>query len=110
MTIALSGNVAGTRANADAGLIGTRYDPVYGLTLPSWQTRLIVFTPIVGTTLLAKFGFPPLANAGIGLLYPLTFAVMAYGFITSQLHFEPRRLAFFLTMLASLGHMQVMRT
>ena len=110
MTIALSGGAVENRAGADASVIGTRYDPVYGLTLPSWQTRLIVFTPIVGTTLLAKFGFPPLANAGIGVLYPLTFAVMAYGFITSQLQFEPRRLACFLTMLATLGLMQVMRT
>jgi hypothetical protein len=109
MTIALSGSAVANRSSADT-TIGTRYDPVYGLTLPAWQTRLIVFTPIVGMTLLAKFGFPPLANAGIGVLYPITFVVMAYGFITSQLHFEPRRLAFFLTMLATLGLMQVMRT
>lgn len=108
MTV-LSGSALANRPTADAA-IGTRFDSAYGISLPEWQTRLIVFTPIVGTTLLAKFGFPPLANAGIGLLYPLTFVLLAYGFITSQLQFEPRRLAFFLTMLATLGLMQVVRT
>lgn len=103
MTIALSGSAVANRAEA-------RYDPVYGLTLPTWQTRLIVFTPIVATTLLAKLSFPPLSYIGFGVLYPLTFAVLAYGFVTSQLQFEARRLAFFLTMLATLGLMQVLRT
>jgi hypothetical protein len=109
MTLALSGSAAPNRPSVDT-TIDARYDPVFGLTLPAWQTRFIVFTPIIGTTLLAKFGIPPLANAGIGLLFPLTFVVMAYGFLTSQLQFEMRRLAFFMIMLATLGLMQVMRT
>lgn len=107
MTIALSGSAVANRAQARHD---SRYDPVYGITLPTWQTRMIVFAPIVGTTLLAKLSFPPLSYIGFGVLYPLTFAMLAYGFVTSQLQFETRRLAFFLTMLATLGLMQVLRT
>ncbi len=103
MTAVLTGTAA-PRPAAES-----RYDPMYGTTLPAWQTRLIVFTPLVGTTLLAKIGLPPLAAGGIGILYPLTFAMLGYGFITGQLQFEARRLAFFFTMLATLGLMQVMR-
>jgi len=108
MTIALTGRSVTNRQTAEI-LAEPRYDPIHGTTLPSWQTRLIVFTPIVGTTLLAKFGLPPFAASGIGLLYPLTFAMLGYGFLTGQLQFEPRRLAFFFTMLATLGLAQVMR-
>lgn len=109
MTIALTGRAVASRPTADA-VIEPRYDHVHGSMLPAWQTRMIVFTPIVGTTLLAKFGLPPLAAGGIGILYPLTFAMLAYGFLSGQLQFEPRRLAFYFTMLATLGLMQVMRT
>jgi hypothetical protein len=108
MTIALTGRTAANRHSAEIA-VEPRYDPLHGAALPSWQTRLIVFTPIVGTTLLAKFGVPPLAASGIGVLYPLTFAMLGYGFLTGQLQFEPRRLAFFFTMLATLGLMQIVR-
>lgn len=77
--------------------------------LPSWQTKVIVFTPVICATLLAKFSFPPLSYAGIGLLYPLIFLLVAYGFLTGQLQFESRRLTFLFIVLATLGLMQLMR-
>jgi len=84
-------------------------DPVFGVSLPVWQTRAIVFTPLIGSTLLAKLGVPPLASAGIGLLYPMMFGMMAYGFVTGQLQLESRRLAAFFLMLGTLGTMQILR-
>lgn len=81
----------------------------HGFALPAWQTRLIVFTPVVCATLLAKFGLPPLSFIGIGLLYPLTFGLIAYGFITGQLQFEHRRLAFYMIVLSLLGFIQLLR-
>jgi hypothetical protein len=109
MTLAISDGMV---ARADAIPVRPREysDAVYGVSLPVWQTRMIVFSPLVGATLLAKFGIPPLASSGIGLLYPLVFGMLAYGFITTQLQFESRRLAAFFLMLSTLGTMQVLRT
>ncbi len=84
-------------------------DSPHSFELPAWQTKLIVFTPVVCATLLAKFGLPPLTYIGIGLLYPLTFALIAYGFITGQLQFESRRLTFYMIVLSLLGFIQLLR-
>jgi len=114
MSIVLTSVTAAPRAAAPGAaapqVVDAYADPVSGFTLPAWQTRVIVFTPVICATLLAKFGLPPLASIGIGLLYPLTFALIGYGFVTGQLHFEWRRLAFFLVVLSTLGLMQLMRT
>jgi hypothetical protein len=75
----------------------------------AWQAKVIVFTPAVCATLLSKFGLPPLNTVGIGLLYPLTFVLVAYGSITGQLQLETRRLTFYLIMLSILGFMQIAR-
>lgn len=107
MTFALTGSVTPSTA---APVAHEFVDPQSGYSLPTWQTKMIVFTPIVSATLLAKFGLPPLASMGIGILYPLTFGMIAYGFVTGQLQFEPRRFAFFCFTLATLGILQVLRS
>jgi hypothetical protein len=108
MSVALSSTVVAERAQATQTI--HLYPPgVHDFALPSWQTKLIVFTPVICATLLAKLGFPPLSYVGIGLLYPLTFLLIAYGFITGQLQFESRRLTFFLIVLSTLGLMQLLR-
>jgi hypothetical protein len=108
MTAALTDTSVAARAAATHTI--HVYPHGHGFSLPAWQTKVIVFTPVLCATLLAKFGLPPLASIGIGLLYPLTFGLIAYGFITGQLQFESRRLTFFLIVLSSLGFMQLLRT
>ena len=112
MTVALTGNTVAAHGTTAQTIHTYPQAPLgaHGYELPAWQTKVIVFTPVLCSTLLSKFGLPPLASIGIGLLYPLTFALIGYGFITGQLRFEPRRLTFFLIVLSTLGVMQLMRT
>jgi hypothetical protein len=107
MSVALT-NAAAERASATQ-TIHLYAEPEKPFDLSAWQTKLIVFTPVVCATLLSKFGLPPLNTIGIGLLYPLTIMLLAYGFITSQLQLETRRLTFYLIMLSILGLMQIVR-
>src|SRR5690606_35290844 len=64
----------------------------YASELSAWQTKVIVFAPILCATLLSKLAVPPLSYVGINLLYPATLMLLAYGFLTGQLQFESRRL------------------
>lgn len=109
MSVALTNPTVAERSPA-THTIHLYPESIQSFALPSWQTKLIVFTPVICSTLLAKFGLPPLSYVGIGLLYPLTFMLIAYGFITGQLQFESRRLTFFLIVLSTLGFMQLLRT
>ena len=109
MTVALTSQTLAARRDA-AQTVHLYPEASSGFALPTWQTKVIVFTPVICATLLAKLGLPPLTYVGIGLLYPLTFLLIAYGFITGQLQFESRRLTFFLVVLSTLGFMQLLRT
>jgi len=74
-----------------------------------WTTRLIVFTPVIGATLLAKFAIPPLGAHGIGVVGPLTLAALLIGLGSGCMLVVPRRLLLFLIMLSVLGLIQVLR-
>lgn len=119
MSMAMTGSSVAPRASplrsvsqqtADAQTIYLYPRGAYAFELSAWQTKLIVFAPIVCATLLSKFALPPLSYLGINLLYPVTLALMAYGFLTGQLQFESRRLTLLFIMLGTLGLMQLMRT
>ncbi len=75
-----------------------------------WTTRLIVFMPLIATTLLAKFSLPPLGAYGIGISGPLIVAALLFGLITGRLLLVPRRLVLLLVMLSGLGLMQILRS
>jgi hypothetical protein len=74
-----------------------------------WTTPLIVFTPVICATLLAKFAMPPLGAHGIGLVVPLTFTALLVGLASGRMQLVPRRLLLYLIMLSVLGLMQVLR-
>ncbi len=74
-----------------------------------WLTRLIVFTPLVFATLLAKFALPGLNLASIGLLFPMVIIAVAVGLATGKLQPVPMRLALFLLMFSVLALIQVWR-
>jgi hypothetical protein len=109
MSVALTGTSVTSRTTGPLPSHAEYVDRAHGLLLPAWQTKVIVFAPIVCATLLAKFGIPPLANLGIGLLYPIAYVLIAYGFVSGQLQFEPRRLALYMLVLGTLGLVQLLR-
>lgn len=73
-------------------------------------TQLIVFMPLIATTLLAKFSLPPLGTYGIGIGGPLIIAALLFGLVTGRLLMVPRRLVLLLVMLSALGLMQILRS
>lgn len=74
-----------------------------------WLTRAIVFTPVVGATLLAKISITPLGAHGIGIVGPLTCAALVLGLASGRMLVVPRRLLLYLIMLSVLGLIQVLR-
>ncbi|HKE96690.1 MAG TPA: hypothetical protein VKB34_20440, partial [Povalibacter sp.] len=74
-----------------------------------WPTKVIVFTPLVISTVFAKFA--PLAPKlpAIGLLFPVILIALAAGVMTGRLRMVPTRLALFLLMLSVLSLVQVLR-
>ena len=75
----------------------------------AWLARLIVFTPLVFATVLAKFTVPALGIPSIGLLFPVVILTVGLGLATGRLQPVPMRLALFLLMLSVLALIQVWR-
>jgi hypothetical protein len=67
----------------------------------------LLATPLVGATLLSKFGFPPFGAQGIGLSIFLLLAAVSLGSVSGCLTLEPRRLALFAAMVGFLGLIQI---
>jgi hypothetical protein len=63
---------------------------------------LVLCTPIVGASLLSKFGVPGFANLGISIALPIMMLALAFGALSNYVRIEPRRCAFFCIMLATL--------
>lgn len=74
-----------------------------------WLTRVIVFTPLVFATLLAKFTLPGLNIPSIGMLFPMVIIAVAAGLASGRLQPVPMRLALFLLMLSVLALIQIWR-
>ncbi len=75
-----------------------------------WLDGLIVFTPILSATFLAKIAPPVLGGArGLAIAFPLIVVALLLGLATRRLQLAPNRLAFFLLMLSVLGMLQVVR-
>src|SRR5689334_9879382 len=75
-----------------------------------WLDRLILFTPILSATFLAKIAPPVLGGArGLAIASPLIVLAVAVGLLTRRMQLAPHRLALFLLMLSVLGMVQVVR-
>jgi hypothetical protein len=89
----------GARLPAGAATVGHR-----------WLDALIVFTPLISATFLAKIAPPVMGGArGLAIAFPLIILALLLGFATRRLQLVPHRLTFFLLMLAVLGMVQVLR-
>lgn len=76
---------------------------------PDWRMKLVVCAPVIGATVLSKFAIPPWGAQGLGLIFPIIFAALAFGLISGRLQVAWRRLLLFMTMLSVLGLVQVLR-
>jgi hypothetical protein len=75
-----------------------------------WLDGLILLTPILSATFLAKIAPPVLGGArGLAIAFPLIVLALALGLLTRRLQLKPNRLALFLLMLSVLGMVQVLR-
>jgi hypothetical protein len=86
-----------------------------GISSNQWATAgaglrfAILATPLVGATLLSKFGFPPLGAQGIGVSLFIVIAAVVAGSMSGALSIEPRRLALLAALLAILGAIQMLQ-
>jgi hypothetical protein len=75
-----------------------------------WIDALVLFTPLLSATFLAKIAPPVLGGArGLAIAFPLIVLALVLGVLTRRLQLVPHRLAFFLLMLSVLGMVQVVR-
>ena len=63
---------------------------------------LVLCTPILGASILSKFGIPGYASLGIGIALPLMMLALAFGMLGNCVRIEPRRLGFYCIALAVL--------
>ena len=68
-----------------------------------WLAAAILYAPLIGVTLLAKAAIPPLGERSIGISLLVVYLAMAVGALSHNLAVEPKRLAFFLLVIATLG-------
>jgi hypothetical protein len=69
----------------------------------------VLCVPILGASLLAKFGIPPLAELGFGIALPLLFIALAVAALNDRLRIDPKRLGFYCVMVATLSLPQLLR-
>lgn len=81
-----------------------------------WQEKaegplaaLLLYTPLLATTLLAKLSVPPFAAQSLSISYLFLVLALALGLVLGRLQPDIRRLCFFLFCLGSLGAIQVVR-
>ncbi len=58
----------------------------------SWMAHSLAWAPLLGITVLGKFGVPPLAERGIGLALPMLFISVIVGLLLKRLVIVPQRL------------------
>jgi hypothetical protein len=75
----------------------------------AWVTLGVLCAPVLGVTLLAKFGLPPFAQEGFGIALPLIVFALAFGALQDCVRIDPRRFGFYCLMLAALCLPQLLR-
>lgn len=70
---------------------------------------VLLYMPLVATTLLAKLSVPPLAAQSLSISYVFIFLPIAIGLAAGCVKLDIRRLSFFLIFIGSIGALQVLR-
>ncbi|MGA2551157.1 MAG: hypothetical protein ABSF50_13480 [Burkholderiaceae bacterium] len=97
------------RPNAEVPLGGPFYGAPPTKVRPDRVADLIVYLPVVITTLFAKFTLPAFSALGLGFGLPLTLGVLALGILSGRVIVDLKRAAFFMFMVSWIGLVQVAR-
>jgi hypothetical protein len=68
-----------------------------------WLPTIVLFTPLLAATFLAKAAIPPYGEQGIGISLPLVLGLIAIGLVAGCVRIQPVRLTLFLLLMAFLG-------
>jgi hypothetical protein len=74
-----------------------------------WIALALLCVPILGASLVSRFGVPGFAQLGIGIALPMMLLAFAAGALSGRVQIEPGRLALFCLMLATLTLPQLLR-
>jgi Ca2+/H+ antiporter len=70
---------------------------------------VLLFAPVVATTIFAKFAVPPFGKLGLGLGFPLIFATLVIALFTGRLAIDARRAAYYAIMVSIMLAVEVAR-
>jgi hypothetical protein len=76
---------------------------------PNGVALAALCVPLLGASLLAKFGIPPYAAAGFGIALPVTLLALAVAAVCDQVRIDPRRCGLYCFMIAALTLPQLLR-
>jgi hypothetical protein len=74
-----------------------------------WIALALLCVPILGASLVSRFGVPGFSQVGIGIALPMMLLAFAAGVLSGRVQIEPHRLALFCLMLAALALPQLLR-
>lgn len=74
----------------------------------TWAS-LLLYLPLLATTLLAKLSLPPFAAQSLTIAYVFIFLPIALGLAAGCLRLDIKRLSFFLLFIGAIGALQVLR-
>jgi hypothetical protein len=75
---------------------------------PDRLAWLLLLTPLLATTFLAKWGVP-IGPRDLAMSWPIILGALALGWITGRLTLDPVRFGVFLALIGALGAIQVLR-
>lgn len=78
-------------------------------TADGWLAGLLLYTPLLASTLLAKLSVPPFAAQSLSIAYLFILLALGLGLVLGHLRLDSGRLGFFLVFIGCIGAVQVFR-
>lgn len=74
-----------------------------------WLASLLLYTPLLASTLFAKLSVPPFAAQSLSIAYLFILLALGVGLVLGHLRLDSGRLSFFLVFIGCIGAVQVFR-
>jgi hypothetical protein len=78
-------------------------------TADGWLAGLLLYTPLLASTLLAKLSVPPFAAQSLSIAYLFILLALGLGLVLGHLRLDSGRLSFFMLFIGCIGAVQVFR-
>lgn len=78
-------------------------------TADGWLASLLLYTPLLASTLLAKLSVPPFSAQSLSIAYLFFLLAIGLGLVLGHLRLDSGRLSFFLVFIGCIGTVQVFR-